>query len=138
MRIAVIGSGGVGGYYGGMLARAGDDVTMIAQHMEQRLVRPGEHVTREGASGYFFFVILDGTASVERHGELLAELGPGDFFGEIGLLRTHFRTADVIADTDMKVVVIFGPEFVVLDDEIKEMRDAVEAAIAERMPAGQA
>ena len=44
------------------------ELATMAAHVEVRRVDPGEHLTHEGASGYFFFVIEDGTAAVERDG----------------------------------------------------------------------
>jgi CRP-like cAMP-binding protein len=109
-----------------------DDVTMIAQHMEERLVRPGERLTREGASGYFFFVILDGTASVERQGELLAELGPGDFFGERAILEATRRNATVTATSEMNVGALFGADFAKYEHESPELHARITRVMLDR------
>ena len=53
-----------------------------------------------------FFIILDGTATVTRDGQVVATLGPGDHFGEISLLDGDVRTASVIAETDMTLLEI--------------------------------
>ena len=109
-----------------------DDVTMIAEHMEERLVSPGEHLTREGASGYFFFVILEGTASVERQGELLATLGPGDFFGEAAVLEATRRNATVTATSDMSVGALFGADFAKYENDSPELHARIKKVMAER------
>ncbi|HEY7703977.1 MAG TPA: cyclic nucleotide-binding domain-containing protein [Acidimicrobiia bacterium] len=109
----------------------------VARHADEVEVKAGTVLIHKGDGAHEFIAIEQGTATVSRDGKVIRTLGPGEFFGEIGLLRTHYRTADVIADTDMKLVVIFGPEFVVLDEDIKEMREAVEAAIATRLATGQ-
>jgi len=108
------------------------DVEMIAEHMEERLVAPGEHLTREGASGNFFFVILDGTASVERHGDLLAELGPGDFFGEGAILEATRRSATVTATSDMTVGALFGADFAKYEHDSPELHARITKVMAER------
>ena len=56
-------------------------------------------------------MIEEGTAKVLKGGEEIAELGPGDFFGEIALLETERRTATVVAATPMRVIVMFQREF---------------------------
>jgi len=109
-----------------------DDVNMIAEHMEERLVSAGEHLTREGASGYFFFVILDGTASVERQGELLATLGPGDFFGEAAVLEATRRNATVTATSDMLVGALFGADFAKYENDSPELHARIKNVMAER------
>ena len=66
---------------------------------------------REGAHAERFFVIERGQATVIRDTPQLASLGPGDFFGEVGLLQGGVRTASVIAATDMRVRVLSRLEF---------------------------
>ena len=66
---------------------------------------------REGETAYEFFVIEEGTASVEVDGRHVADLGPDEWFGEIGLLAAERRTATVTAKTPMRLAVIFGPSF---------------------------
>lgn len=109
-----------------------DDVNMIAEHMEERLVSAGEHLTREGASGYFFFVILDGTASVERQGELLATLGPGDFFGEAAVLEATRRNATVTATSDMTAAALFGADFAKYEHDSPELHARIKRVMADR------
>src|SRR3954453_21318144 len=108
------------------------DVEMIADHMEEREVSPGERLTREGASGYFFFVILDGTASVERQGEVLAELGPGDFFGEAAVLEATRRNAPVTATFEMTVGALFGADFAKYENDSPELHARITQVMADR------
>jgi CRP-like cAMP-binding protein len=71
----------------------------------------GKHLVDQGAFAYEFFVIIDGEAEVLRDGEHLADLGPGDFFGEIALVETDRRTASVIAKTPIRLAVMLGRDF---------------------------
>ena len=105
---------------------------MIAEHMEERLVSPGEHLTREGASGYFFFVILEGTASVERGGAVIAELGPGDFFGEAAILEATRRNASVTATSEMTVGALFGADFAKYENDSPELHARITHVMSER------
>jgi len=60
---------------------------------------PADHViARQGEIETGFFVIVHGAAEVIRDGEVIARLGPGDFFGELSVLDGRPRTAQVVAD----------------------------------------
>jgi CRP-like cAMP-binding protein len=109
-----------------------DDLAMMAEHMEERPVAAGEHLTREGASGYFFFVILDGTATVDKGGEPVAEFGVGDFFGEGAILSTMRRTATVTATSDMTVGAMFGADFAKYEHDSPELHARMKQVMAER------
>jgi CRP/FNR family cyclic AMP-dependent transcriptional regulator len=77
------------------------DLQLVAKQAEEVHVPPGRAIVTEGSAGADFFVILDGTARVERHGTPVAELGPGGFFGDLALLDRAPRNASVIAESDM-------------------------------------
>jgi CRP-like cAMP-binding protein len=82
----------------------------IAHSHEEDVFAPGERVLRRGLSGGNFYVILEGEASVEIDGESRAKLGRGEFFGEISALAGETPTADVIAFTMLRCLVIPGPQ----------------------------
>src|SRR6059058_2858928 len=84
-------------------------------------VGAGEKLATEGEFAHEFFVIAEGSADVTHDGRTIAELGPGDFFGEIGLLETERRTANVVATTAMRVIVMFGREFKQMEREMPSM-----------------
>ena len=71
----------------------------------------GDVVAKEGTGGHEFMVIVDGQARVTAGGHCLAELGPGEFFGEIAVLDGGVRTASVVAETDLVVEVIAKRDF---------------------------
>ena len=109
-----------------------DDLALMASHMEERAVAAGEHLAREGASGYFFFVILDGTAEVSHGDDVVATLGPNDFFGETAVLETGRRTATVTAITDMVVGALFGADFAKYEHDSPALHAHITAAMAAR------
>ncbi len=106
---------------------------LVAAKLEERHAAAGSHLTNEGGSGYFFFLIEEGTAAVTRGDALLAELGPGDFFGEASILATTRRTATVTATSPVRLLELFGADFTKLVTDVPVLgatiRDALEARI---------
>jgi CRP-like cAMP-binding protein len=95
-----------------------EQAIQVAEWSELRTVDPGRDITPEGASGYSFFVILEGTAEVRHEGSAVGELGPGDHFGEIALLGGGRRTASIVATSPMRLASMFGTEFRRLEREL--------------------
>ena len=78
------------------------DLEQLAGSFKERHFNAGDSVALEGAGGVGFFVIADGTASVEVHGEKRGQLVPSDYFGEVALIDEHARrTATITAETDL-------------------------------------
>ena len=69
-------------------------------------VPEGKELVREGDYSYDVLAIEEGTARVDRHGEHIADLGPGDVFGEMGVLKREQRNATVIATSPMLLVTL--------------------------------
>jgi CRP/FNR family transcriptional regulator, cyclic AMP receptor protein len=92
----------------------------------------GREIVREGDWAYEFFAIEEGTAEVRRDDQLLGELGPGDFFGEMGLVGDTRRNATVVATSPVKVIVMTGPAFRQTARELPEVATKIHAAIEER------
>lgn len=109
------------------------ELERVAGWLQVFSVSEGDLLVREGASAHEFFLIEDGEAAVLEDGERVAMLGPGDFFGEIGLLETGRRTASVVAATPMDVVVMYRDEFEQMKKELPTVADQVQAAIRSRL-----
>ena len=69
-------------------------------------VPEGKELVREGDYSYDVLAIEEGTARVEREGRHLADLGPGDVVGEMGVLERSQRNATVIATSPMLLVTL--------------------------------
>jgi voltage-gated potassium channel len=108
------------------------DLAAVAQQTEETNVAAGTVLAREGELGEAFFVIESGTAEVTRGDAPVGELGAGDFFGEVALIREERRTATVTATSPMVLIVITGLSFRSLDRSIPEIRETVSKALAER------
>ena len=91
----------------------------------------GATVVREGAYANDFYAIEDGSANVERDGQQLAELGPGDVFGEQALLEGEQRSASVIATSALRVIKIAHWELDKMKRDmpqvVDELRQQIEA-----------
>jgi CRP-like cAMP-binding protein len=109
------------------------ELERLAGWTEEVSVSPGEELATEGRFAHEFFVIEDGAAEVRQNGERIGELGPGDFFGEIGLLETERRTASVVATTTMQVIVMAQREFKSMESEMPAVADRIRAAIRARL-----
>lgn len=90
---------------------------LLAVRADEVQIPPGRVLCSKGATAHEFFVIEDGTARVVRDGQFLDVLGPGDFFGEMGLLEGAPRNADVVAETPMTVMVLSAAAFKELETE---------------------
>ena len=111
-----------------------DERRALAGRFEDRSVSSGARLCGEGASGYCFFVLTDGSADVTVGGDVVRSLGPGDFFGEVAMLDGGRRTATVTASSEAKVLVLFSSEFRRLQQEQPETAVAIEAVMRERVP----
>jgi len=92
----------------------------------------GRVIVREGEWPYEFFAIEQGTVEVRRGDQLLAELGPGDFFGEMGLVSDTRRNASVVASSPVTVIVMTAQAFRQTSREMPEVAAKIRAAIEER------
>ena len=110
-----------------------DQLRFVAQQTDTIDVPAGKQLATEGRFAYEFFVIEDGTAEVTREGAPIAALGPGDFFGEIGLLEAERRTATVVATSPMRLIVIFGPQLRTMEREMPQLSEQLRKAIRERL-----
>jgi CRP/FNR family transcriptional regulator, cyclic AMP receptor protein len=105
----------------------------VASCAREMTVEAGTALTTEGDHAYELFVIESGEAEVHKGGELIRSLGPGDAFGEIGLLATGTRTASITATTPMKLVAIFSREFKQIEARMPKIARELRASMRERV-----
>ena len=87
------------------------ELRALASSADELDLREGTVLTREGRAGREFFVLISGTAKVTKNGRKVADLGEGDWFGEIALLTDTPRTATVTATSPVDVLVITDRSF---------------------------
>jgi CRP-like cAMP-binding protein len=81
-----------------------EELAKVATFAQSKEIPEGEEVVSEGGFSRELLAIEDGTAEVTRDGEHLADLGPGDVFGEAGMLDDELRSATVTSTSRMKVI----------------------------------
>jgi CRP-like cAMP-binding protein len=108
------------------------DLRELAVWFDLQTASEGVRLTGEGAAGYSFFILVEGSATVTSSGATLSSLGPGDFFGEIAILGGGRRTASVTTTSPSKLLVMFGTEFRQLQKAQPEIAARVEQAMRER------
>jgi CRP/FNR family transcriptional regulator, cyclic AMP receptor protein len=107
-----------------------DKLTKVATFATLESFVEGQEIIREGGYSNDFYAIDEGTVKVERGGEHVADLGPGDVFGEQGLLEKSERTATVTATSPVRVIRIEHWELSrmrkALPDLVEELKRKVE------------
>ena len=106
------------------------ELAMTADEID---LREGHVLTKEGRPGREFFVLVKGTARVARKGRKIADLGAGDWFGEIALLTDAPRTATVTATSTADVLVITDRSFRRVVETMPSIALKVLACVGERL-----
>ena len=104
----------------------------IANRAEEIEVQAGTHLVREGEFAYEFFVIEEGSAEVVRDGEHVADLGPGDFLGEMGIVTQSPRNASVVAREPTRVMVLSEQDFRGVARSFPTVAEQIREAVRER------
>jgi CRP-like cAMP-binding protein len=104
----------------------------VARQADEIDVEAGKRLVSAGRFGYEFFVIEEGTAEVLRDNEHVADLGPGDFFGEMALLGDTVRNADVVSSSPMTAMVMTDAAFRSLARRMPDVAEQIRAACRER------
>jgi CRP-like cAMP-binding protein len=113
------------------------DLEFVASRIDEVSLKPGLTLIREGQPTEAFFILESGHVQVTRAGKPAARLGPGDFFGEIGMLDRGPATATVVTDGPVEAMVLSHSQF---RDAIKgndSLALQVIAAMAQRLRANE-
>jgi CRP/FNR family transcriptional regulator, cyclic AMP receptor protein len=106
-------------------------IAMLADELDLPIARD---LTREGAGGFEFIILVEGEADVVRGVRVVNELGPGDFVGEIALVSGKPRTATVRTRGPARVLVVTASGFRTLMHDVPSIKDKVLAAVTARIP----
>jgi CRP-like cAMP-binding protein len=105
----------------------------IAGLVDEVDVEPGAKLTQEGKPGGEFFVVADGTAKGTLRGKKVASYGPGSFFGEMSLLDHGPRSATIVAESPMHLLVLDPVSFNELLNEAPGVARKILRTMAERL-----
>jgi MFS family permease len=106
----------------------------LAARLTEVKVAPGTAIVTEGETGHHLYVIEDGEVEVVRDGQPVAMLGPGDYFGEIALLRHVPRTATVVSKSHSTLLSLEREAFLEEVTGHPVVRKTVDLTVHERMP----
>jgi CRP/FNR family transcriptional regulator, cyclic AMP receptor protein len=109
-----------------------EELKRVAAFAETREVSEGTEVIGEGQFSRELLAIEDGTAEVTRDGERVAELGPGDVFGEAGMLDDEMRSASVTATSPLKLISMGHFEVKRLRKDAPDVYAKIEQLVEER------
>jgi CRP-like cAMP-binding protein len=109
------------------------ELARIAQLADEVDLPSGKTLTKEGARGREFFVLLEGSADVQRKGQRIATMRGGDFFGEIALVTDVPRTATVTTSSPVRALVITDRDFRELLRKSPAIQGKVLDAVASRL-----
>lgn len=117
----------------GIFAGLDDDAReAIAKLAAEVSVPEGKELVREGDYSYDLIAIEAGTAKVHSGDETIAELGPGDIVGEMGVLERQQRNASVTATAPMMLVTLTGWDVRKLRKQAPQAVEALENVVRER------
>src|SRR5437764_1097972 len=116
--------------FSGLSKKALEEVGRIADEID---FREGKVLTKEGARGHEFLVILDGAAEVRKNGRRINTLGTGDFLGEIALITKQPRTATVTTTKPTRALVVTDRDFLALLKRSPEVGEGIVKALGERL-----
>ncbi|MHB8681465.1 MAG: cyclic nucleotide-binding domain-containing protein [Acidimicrobiales bacterium] len=114
-------------------AASASQLKTIRREIEEITVPAGRVLCEEGTVGREFFFIVEGTAAVKRGGRKIATLAPGNYFGELSLLDRKPRSATVVSDTDMTLLVLEQRRFNGLLDAMPALSHKLLVAMANRI-----
>ncbi len=109
------------------------DLETVADRASETSFDDGETLTREGEPGDTFYIVTDGRLDVSQRGTVVAQLGPGDFLGEISLVDGRPRTATVTAVGPVQALVIRRADFLEMIEWDSAVRLGILIALTDRI-----
>lgn len=109
-----------------------EELSHIAALAAEVSVPDGKELVREGDYSYDLMIIEEGKAEVRHGADKVADLGAGDFFGEMGVLERDRRTADVVAVSPMRLISFKTYDVKRMERNLPEAVEKLREAITQR------
>jgi CRP-like cAMP-binding protein len=109
------------------------DLQTVARNLEVMEIPEGARIVSQGEAGNAFYVLLDGSAIINRNGQRVGELLTGDYFGELALLDPAPRNADVIAQTPVTAGRLLVTPFRQMLRDLPALNERLLAGLARRL-----
>jgi MFS family permease len=111
----------------------GGSIEHLAGRLAPLRIEPGTVVVREGDTGDRFYIVAEGELDVSQEGAPLPQLGAGDYFGEIALMRDVARTATVVARTPVVLYALDREDFLAAVTGHPQSTEAAESVVSARL-----
>jgi CRP-like cAMP-binding protein len=108
------------------------DLAILARWVSEVEVREGDLIVEQGSIPHDLFVIEEGTAEVTRDGVPIANLGPGEVLGEMGLLKLTRRAATVRATTHVRAISLDAEHLATMSEEMPELTEKLREIMVRR------
>ena len=112
---------------------ADDELERIASKFQEAEMLAGSSLAKQDDFAYKFFVVLEGQVEVYRDFDHVADIGSGEFFGEMGVVSGERRNARVTAKTRVDIAWMMPWDFTEMMESNAEIAGRIDAVIAERM-----
>jgi CRP/FNR family transcriptional regulator, cyclic AMP receptor protein len=109
------------------------DIDRLSEVATEVDLEAGAALTSEGEFGHALYIVEDGTADVQRDGEVVGTVGPGDVVGEIAVLASGRRTATIVATSPMKLIALFKRDVWVLERNAPAVAERLRELLSEHL-----
>lgn len=109
-----------------------EDLAPLAAQFEECEIVAGSSLAKQDDFAYKFFIVLDGDVDVHRDFKHIAEMGAGEFFGEMALIKGEKRNARVTAKTRCRLACMMGWDFKSMAETHPTIAARIEAVVEQR------
>lgn len=109
------------------------ELDVVLRQADHLRYEPRHTVVREGEPGEEFWMVVDGELAVQRGGQEVARLGPGDYFGELAVIDSTTRDATIVSTSPVELLNIDRRRFWALLEGSPTLMRKVIVGLAHRL-----